>query len=111
MAISCSSIFSRRSGRSCKSRSWPICACSTGEAEFSFGDDRTSITGLRLETPDLQFETKGTVKYDGKMSLNAQLAVSEKVAQQLPTFVRSNFSPPDEKGRQSIALRHHRADG
>ncbi len=76
----------------------------TGQANFRVNDEKTYIDHLVLETPDLQFSTKGNVRFDGKLTLDAQLAVSPKLATQLPGFVRENFSPPDAAGRVSIAF-------
>jgi uncharacterized protein involved in outer membrane biogenesis len=74
----------------------------TGRADFHIKDEKTLIDDLVLETQDLQFSTKGKVGFDGKLGLQAQLAVSQRLAGQLPSFVRNNFTPPDDKGRQSI---------
>lgn len=73
-----------------------------GEADFHFADQKTTIETLRLETQDLKFTTKGTIKGDGKVNCDAQLAVSQRLAQGLPSLVRTNFTAPDTDGWQSI---------
>ena len=74
----------------------------TGAANFVFADEQTTIDHLILDTGDLSFSTKGTVKTSGEMNLQARLAVSEKIAQQLPAFVRANFRTPDAQQRYGI---------
>jgi uncharacterized protein involved in outer membrane biogenesis len=74
----------------------------SGEAKFRIKDEKTYLDELVLDSQNLQFSTHGTIRFDGKLGLDAKLSLSGSLVQQLPTFVRGNFNPPDEKGRQSI---------
>lgn len=74
----------------------------TGKADFRIKDEKTYVDDLVLEAASLRFSTKGYVRFDGKLSLDAQLALSSKTVQQLPQFVRTNFSAPDANDRQAI---------
>jgi hypothetical protein len=74
----------------------------TGAAKFHIKDDKTYIDSLVLDSQNLQFSTDGNIRFDGKLSLNAKLSLTTALVQQLPTFVRTNFSAADADGRQSI---------
>jgi uncharacterized protein involved in outer membrane biogenesis len=74
----------------------------TGQAKFRIKDEKTYLDQLVLDSQNLQFSTTGTIRFDGKLGLDAKLSLSASLLQQLPTFVRGNFNPPDDKGRQSI---------
>jgi hypothetical protein len=74
----------------------------SGQAKFRIKDEKTYLEQLVLDSQNLQFSTHGTIRFDGKLGLDAKLSLSAGLLQQLPTFVRGNFNPPDDKGRQSI---------
>ncbi len=72
------------------------------QADFRIANQHTYIDQLLVETTDLQFSTKGNVRFDGRVSMNARLAVSKKVAGELPTIVTASLTPADEAGRRAI---------
>lgn len=81
---------------------------STAHAEFRIHEQHTYIDQLQLDSPDLQINAKGNARFDGRLSMEAQLSVSERLAGRLPNGARgiilNNFSPPDDHGRRSIAF-------
>ncbi len=74
-------------------------------ADFHLADEKTYIDDLMLETPDLSLGAKGTARFDGKLALDAQLAVSDRLSRQLPGFVRDNFDLTDAAGRKAISFK------
>ena len=64
---------------------------SEATAELRMADEKVFVEPVVLATPDLRLTAKGAVKLDTKVSLDARLAVDEKLAKRLPSFVRDNF--------------------
>lgn len=75
---------------------------SEATADFRIADEKAFIEPLTLATPDLRLTGKGVARFDGKLSLDARLAVSEKLAKRLPGFVRDSFSEADGEKMRGI---------
>jgi uncharacterized protein involved in outer membrane biogenesis len=71
-------------------------------AQFHVADEKTFIDRVALETTDLQLSAKGVARFDGKLQLDAQLAVADRLGRQLPGFVRDNFNAPNDEGWRAI---------
>lgn len=75
---------------------------SEATADFRIADEKAFIEPLTLATPDLRLTGKGVARFDSKLSLDARLAVSEKLAKRLPGFVRDSFSDADAEKMRAI---------
>ena len=72
-----------------------------GRAEFHLESEKTFIDQLVLEAADLQLQATGVSRFDGKLDLDARLALSDRLFKQIPTFVRGNFVVAED-GRRAI---------
>jgi type II secretion system protein N len=70
-------------------------------AEARIEKGRAQIETLALESQNLLLTATGSVRFNGKLDLNARLAVSHNVTRQLPQFVENAFSSgPSDDMRQ-----------
>jgi AsmA-like C-terminal region/AsmA family len=60
------------------------------------------IDDLVLRSPNIRLSATGTVTFDGKLRLDSQLAINEKVRSQLFKPIRENFRPIAESGYSAI---------
>jgi hypothetical protein len=56
------------------------------------------IDELLLHSANIRLSASGTVTFDGKLKLDSQLAINEKVRGQLFKAIRQNFQPTSEAG-------------
>jgi hypothetical protein len=56
------------------------------------------IDELLLHSANIRLSASGTVTYDGKLKLDSQLAINEKIRGQLFKAIRQNFQPTSEPG-------------
>ncbi len=75
-----------------------------GRAEFRVADEKTFIDKLVLDAGDVSFSAKGVARFDKKLSLDAQLAVSERLSRRLPSLLEDRFTAPDAQGRRAVAF-------
>lgn len=57
-----------------------------------------TVDELNLRSPNIRLSAKGTIDVDGKLRLESQLAINEKVRNQLFKPIRANFQPLSEPG-------------
>lgn len=57
-----------------------------------------TVDELILRSPNIRLSAKGTIDVDGKLRLDSQLAINEKVRNQLFKPIRANFQPLSEPG-------------
>ncbi|MHA3772661.1 AsmA family protein [Verrucomicrobiota bacterium sgz303538] len=76
-----------------------------GRANFRIADEKAFIENLVLDAPDIRLSAKGLTRFDGKLALDAELALSQRLAKQLPGFVRDNFGPANSDGGRSIPFK------
>ncbi len=57
-----------------------------------------TIDELILRSPNIHLSGTGTVTFDGKLKLESQLAINEKIRGQLFKAIRRNFQPTSEPG-------------
>lgn len=69
--------------------------------EFRVGGEKVTFDQLTLTAANLQLGAKGTVRFDQKVALDAQLGVEEGLVKQLPDLVRASFATADN-GRRTI---------
>jgi hypothetical protein len=61
-----------------------------------------TIDELVFRSENIRLSAIGTVSFDGKLQLESQLAVNEKVRGQLFRAIRDNFQPIDEPGYTAV---------
>ncbi len=59
--------------------------------EFRIGGEKVTFDQLTLTAANLQLGAKGTVRFDQKIALEAQLGVDDALVKQLPDMVRESF--------------------
>ena len=64
-------------------------------AEFHVSGERIHVDGLTLAAVDLQLGAKGTIRFDQRVSLEAQLAVEDAIVKRLPSLVSEGFGTAD----------------
>ena len=57
-----------------------------------------TVEEMILRSPNIRLSAKGTIALDGKLRLDSQLAINEKIRNQLFKPIRGNFRPLDEPG-------------
>ena len=63
-----------------------------------------TIDELLFRSQNIRLSASGTVSFDGKLHLESQLAVSEKMRSQLFRAIRDNFQPSDEPGYSVVSF-------
>jgi type II secretion system protein N len=63
-----------------------------------------TIEELIFRSENIRLTATGTVSFDGKLQLESQLAVNEKMRNQLFKAIRGNFKPIDEPGYSAVSF-------
>jgi hypothetical protein len=63
-----------------------------------------TIDELVFRSENIRLSATGTVSFDGKLQLESQLAVNEKMRSQLFRAIRDNFKPIDEPGYTAVSF-------
>jgi hypothetical protein len=61
-----------------------------------------TIDELILRSPNIRLTASGTVAFDGKLKLDSQLAIDDRIRGQLFKAIRENFQPISELGYSAI---------
>ena len=69
--------------------------------DFHIAGEKVYVDQVILAALNLQLSAKGTVRFDQKVALDAQLAVEEGIVKQLPDLVRESFGTADN-GQRTI---------
>ena len=72
------------------------------DAKYHLSPGLVTIDELLLRSPNIQLTALGTVGFDGTLQLNSQLAINDRVREQLFRAIRDNFHPIDEPGYSAI---------
>ena len=72
------------------------------DAKYHLSPGVVTIDELTLRSPNIRLSATGTVTFRGKLHLNSQLAINEKIRDQLFKPLRSNFQPIDEPGYSAV---------
>jgi hypothetical protein len=72
------------------------------QAKYHLRPGLVTIDELILRSPNIRLTASGTVSFDGKLNLNSQLAINERIRSQLFKAIRANFQPIDEPGYSAI---------
>ncbi|MDB6154469.1 MAG: hypothetical protein JWL90_2922 [Chthoniobacteraceae bacterium] len=68
------------------------------DADFHIGSEKAYVDSFLLEAFDLKLTAQGVIRFDGKVILDARLAVNETLANKLPNIVRNTLSETDSDG-------------
>jgi type II secretion system protein N len=72
------------------------------EAKYHLSPGLVTIDELILRSPNIRLTASGTVGFDGKLNLDSQLAINDRIRGQLFKAVRENFQPINESGYSAI---------
>ena len=72
------------------------------EAKYHITPGVVNIDNLVLRSPNIRLSATGTVTFGGKLKLESQLAINDKIRGQLFRMVRDNFSPSKEPGYYAL---------
>lgn len=67
-------------------------------AKYHVASGMVTIDQLMLRSPNIRLSATGTIGFNGKLKLESQLAINEKIRGQLFKMMRENFQPIDEPG-------------
>jgi len=72
------------------------------EAKYHLRPGLVTIDELILRSPNIRLTASGTVAFNGKLKLDSQLAINDKIRGQLFKAIRQNFQPINEPGYSAI---------
>ena len=72
------------------------------EAKYHLSPGLVTIDDLILRSPNIRLTASGTVAFDGKLKLDSQLAINDRIRGQLFKAIRENFQPISEPGYSAI---------
>jgi type II secretion system protein N len=72
------------------------------EAKYHVSSGMVTIDELILRSPNVRLTASGTVAFNGRLNLDSQLAISDRVRGQLFRAIRENFQPINEPGYSAI---------
>ena len=72
------------------------------EAKYHITPGLVTIDELILRSPNIRLSATGTVNFNGKLRLNSQLAINEKVRGQLFKPIRENFQPSADPAYSTV---------
>jgi len=74
------------------------------EAKYHLTPGLVTVDELVLQSPNMRLSAVGTITFDGKLQLDAQLAVNDNVRAKLFKPIRDNFRPIAEPGYSALAF-------
>src|SRR5437870_3654692 len=72
------------------------------EARYHVNPGLVTIDELILRSPNIRLTASGTVMFNGRLKLDSQLAINDKIRSQLFKAIRQNFKPINEPGYSAI---------
>jgi hypothetical protein len=72
------------------------------EARYHVNPGLVTIDELILRSPNIRLTATGTVTFNGRLKLDSQLAINDKIRGQLFKAIRQNFQPINEPGYSAI---------
>ena len=72
------------------------------EAKYHLSPGLVTIDELILRSPNIRLTASGTVALNGKLKLDSQLAINDRIRGQLFKAIRENFQPINEPGYSAI---------
>jgi type II secretion system protein N len=74
------------------------------QVKYHINPGVVTIDELVFRSENIRLSAKGTVSFDGKLQLESQLAVNEKMRSQLFRAIRDNFKPTGEPGYTAVSF-------
>jgi hypothetical protein len=74
------------------------------QVKYHINPGVVTIDELIFRSENIRLSATGTVSFDGKLQLESQLAVNEKMRSQLFRAIRDNFKPIDEPGYTAVSF-------
>jgi hypothetical protein len=74
------------------------------EAKYHLTPGLVAVDELVLQSPNMRLSATGTITFDGKLQLDAQLAVNDDVRAKLFKPIRDNFHPIAEPGYSALGF-------
>jgi type II secretion system protein N len=74
------------------------------QAKYRINPGVVMIDELLLRSQSIRLSAVGTVSFNGKLHLESQLAVNDRMRSQLFRAIRENFQPTDEPGYSAISF-------
>jgi hypothetical protein len=72
------------------------------EAKYHLSPGLVTVDELILRSPNIRLTALGTIGFDGKLKLDSQLAINDRIRSQLFKAIRENFQPTNEPGYSAI---------
>jgi type II secretion system protein N len=72
------------------------------ELKYRIASGLVTIDELVLRSPNIRLSATGTLDFSGKLDLNSELAINEKIRRQLFKPIRENFEPIAEQGYSAV---------
>jgi len=72
------------------------------QAKYHVSPGLVTVDELILRSPNIRLSASGTVAFNGKLKLDSQLAINEKIRGQLFSAIRQNFQPASEPGYSAL---------
>jgi type II secretion system protein N len=72
------------------------------EAKYHVTPGTVTIDALVLRSPNIRVSATGTVSFNGKLRLESELAINDKIRGQLFSPIRDNFQPINEPGYSAV---------
>ncbi len=74
------------------------------EVKYHLTPGLITIDQLVLRSPNIRLSATGTVTFAGKLKLESELAINEKIRSQLFRAIRDNFQPTSQPGYGAVAF-------
>lgn len=74
------------------------------EVKYHINPGVVTIDQLIFRSQNIRLSATGTVSFEGKLHLESQLAVNEKMRKQLFQAIRSNFQPTDDPAYSAVSF-------
>ena len=76
------------------------------EVHFHINPGVVTIDNLLLRSPNIRLTATGTIQFNGRLQLDARLALNDKIRRQLFAPIRENFQPTsDQPGYAAVPFR------
>src|SRR4051794_18327090 len=74
------------------------------QVKYHINPGVVTVDELVFRSENIHLSAKGTVGFDGRLQLESQLAVNEKMRGQLFRAIRDNFKPTDDPGYSAVGF-------
>ena len=74
------------------------------DVKYHLNPGLITVDQLVLRSPNIRLSATGTITFGGKLRLQSQLAINEKIRGQLFRAIRDNFLPTNETGYSAVAF-------